>query len=200
MFYLEFNLRILHFFNFIISEFLSDEDKIICDYVIIGNYRYVTVLCNENSVIVNYVITPFCGEKGEWFVTRSVCDDYFFLELKNWKNHYGLSQLYLVWITINPRNTYAKSSIERHRVEHDGSQEDETVFISIFLGWPSSLCRRFISNSATLARVFSFRKWTPWHCHVTWVWHLATPKLNCQFFFLYNYTIVSSIVTVNYSP
>ena len=65
MFYLEFNLRILHFFNFIISEFLSDEDKIICDYVIIGNYRYVTVLCNDNSVIVNYVITPFCGEKGK---------------------------------------------------------------------------------------------------------------------------------------
>ena len=64
MFYLEFNLHILHFFNFIIH-ILSDEDKIICDNVIIVNFRYVTMLCNNNYVIMNYVITPFCGEKGK---------------------------------------------------------------------------------------------------------------------------------------
>ena len=59
-------------------------------------------------------------------------------------------------------------------MEQDGSQEDETVFISPF--WDNSSRRRFISNGATMARVFSFRKWTPWHCHVTRVRHLATPE------------------------
>lgn len=47
-----------------IPRFLSDKDEIICDFVIIENFRYVTFLCNDNLVLMNYVITPFCGEKG----------------------------------------------------------------------------------------------------------------------------------------
>jgi len=65
MFYLEFNLRILHFFSFIISKLLSDEDKIICDFVIIVNFCYVIILRNNIYFIMNYVIAPFCGEKGK---------------------------------------------------------------------------------------------------------------------------------------
>ena len=117
MFYLEFNLRILHFFIFIIAFYLM-KIRIISDYVIIVNFPCVIMLRNVYYIIMNYVITPFCGEKGKKYY-------------KNWKNNYGLSQLYLVWITINPRNTHAKSMIECHRVEQDGSQEDYvTVFIS----------------------------------------------------------------------
>ena len=64
MFYLEFNLRILHFFNFMIAFYLM-KIEILSDYVIIVNFRYVMMLCNDDYVIMNYVITPFCGEKGK---------------------------------------------------------------------------------------------------------------------------------------
>ena len=64
MFYLEFNLRILHFFIFIIAFYLM-KIKIISDYVIIVNFRYVIMLRNDDYIIMNYVITPFCGEKGK---------------------------------------------------------------------------------------------------------------------------------------
>ena len=39
--------------------------EIIRDYVIIVDFRYVMMLCNDDYVIMNYVITPFCGEKGK---------------------------------------------------------------------------------------------------------------------------------------
>ena len=41
--------------------------KIISDYVIIVNFRYVIMLGNDNYIIMNYVIAPFCGEKGKGY-------------------------------------------------------------------------------------------------------------------------------------
>ena len=64
MFYLEFNLRILHFFIFIIVFYLM-KIKIISDYVIIVNFPCVIMLRNDYYIIMNYVIAPFCGEKGK---------------------------------------------------------------------------------------------------------------------------------------
>lgn len=39
--------------------------KIISDYVIIVNFPCVIMLRNDYYIIMNYVIAPFCGEKGK---------------------------------------------------------------------------------------------------------------------------------------